>query len=64
MTFLLGPRAISAGYRLLAFDHIGSTNAEAMAVARSGEQRAEMVRHLGADGGTRAKKPPLERAAW
>ncbi len=38
MAFLLGPRAISAGYRLVAFDHIGSTNAEAMAVARGGEQ--------------------------
>ena len=38
MTFTLGPRAISAGYRLAAFDHIGSTNAEAMARARDGER--------------------------
>ena len=30
MAFALGPRATSAGYRLAAFDHIGSTNAEAM----------------------------------
>jgi BirA family transcriptional regulator, biotin operon repressor / biotin---[acetyl-CoA-carboxylase] ligase len=37
MTFSLGPRAISAGYRLAAFDHIGSTNAEAMSAARGGE---------------------------
>lgn len=37
MAFTLGPRAISAGYRLAAFDHIGSTNAEAMARARDGE---------------------------
>src|ERR1700732_3005726 len=37
MTFSLGPRAISAGYRLAAFDHIGSTNAEALARARDGE---------------------------
>jgi BirA family transcriptional regulator, biotin operon repressor / biotin---[acetyl-CoA-carboxylase] ligase len=37
MTFSLGPRAISAGYRLAALDHIGSTNAEAMAAARGGE---------------------------
>lgn len=37
MTFTLGPRAISAGYRLAAFDSIGSTNAEAMARARDGE---------------------------
>jgi BirA family biotin operon repressor/biotin-[acetyl-CoA-carboxylase] ligase len=37
MTFTLGPRAISAGYRLAAFDSIGSTNAEAMSRAREGE---------------------------
>src|ERR1700724_274749 len=37
MTFSLGPRAISAGYRLAAFDSIGSTNAEAKARAREGE---------------------------
>ena len=37
MAFTLGPRAISAGYRLAAFDPIGSTNAEAMARAREGE---------------------------
>ncbi|MDB5603958.1 MAG: biotin--[acetyl-CoA-carboxylase] ligase [Bradyrhizobium sp.] len=38
MTFSLGPRAISAGYRLAAFDHIGSTNAEALSRARDGER--------------------------
>src|ERR1700716_2446704 len=38
MTFSLGPRAISAGYRLAAFDKLGSTHAEAMARARDGEQ--------------------------
>jgi BirA family biotin operon repressor/biotin-[acetyl-CoA-carboxylase] ligase len=38
MAFALGPRANSAGYRLAAFDHIGSTNAEAMARARDGER--------------------------
>ncbi|MFB9267898.1 biotin--[acetyl-CoA-carboxylase] ligase [Bradyrhizobium erythrophlei] len=38
MTFALGPRAASAGYRLAAFDQIGSTNAEAMLRARDGEQ--------------------------
>src|ERR1700736_3015448 len=37
MTFSLGPRAASAGYRLAAFDNIGSTNAEAMLRARDGE---------------------------
>ena len=37
MTFSLGPRAASAGYRLAAFDRIGSTNAEALAQARAGE---------------------------
>jgi BirA family transcriptional regulator, biotin operon repressor / biotin---[acetyl-CoA-carboxylase] ligase len=38
MTFSLGPQATSAGYRLAAFDRIGSTNAEAMARARDGER--------------------------
>ncbi|KRR26989.1 hypothetical protein CQ14_33845 [Bradyrhizobium lablabi] len=38
MTFTLGPRAISAGYQLAAFDQIGSTNAEALARARDGER--------------------------
>jgi BirA family biotin operon repressor/biotin-[acetyl-CoA-carboxylase] ligase len=38
MPFSLGSRAISAGYRLAAFDHIGSTNAEAMSRARDGER--------------------------
>jgi BirA family transcriptional regulator, biotin operon repressor / biotin---[acetyl-CoA-carboxylase] ligase len=37
MPFVLGPRAASAGYRLAAFDNIGSTNAEAMLRARAGE---------------------------
>ena len=38
MTFALGSRAISAGYRLFAFDKAGSTNAEAMSRARDGER--------------------------
>src|SRR4029453_18046449 len=38
MTFTLGPTAISAGYGLAAFDQIGSTNAEALSRARSGER--------------------------
>jgi BirA family biotin operon repressor/biotin-[acetyl-CoA-carboxylase] ligase len=38
MTFSLGPRAVSAGYRLAAFDSVGSTNAEALSRARDGEQ--------------------------
>jgi BirA family transcriptional regulator, biotin operon repressor / biotin---[acetyl-CoA-carboxylase] ligase len=37
MTFSLGPRAAAAGYRLAAFDQIGSTNTEAMLRARAGE---------------------------
>jgi BirA family transcriptional regulator, biotin operon repressor / biotin---[acetyl-CoA-carboxylase] ligase len=37
MAFSLGPRATSAGYRLAAFDSIGSTNAEALMRARAGE---------------------------
>ena len=36
--FSLGPRSVTAGYRLAAFDQIGSTNAEAMARARDGER--------------------------
>src|SRR5882757_3352716 len=36
MAFSLGSRAISAGYRLAAFDQVGSTNTEAMAHARDG----------------------------
>src|SRR6201747_3250875 len=38
MTFSLGSRATPAGYRLAAFDQLGSTNAEALARARDGEQ--------------------------
>src|SRR6202521_3251602 len=38
MTFSLGPRATSAGYRLAAFESLGSTNAEALARARDGER--------------------------
>lgn len=39
MTFALGPRAISAGYKLAAFDQVGSTNTEAMQHARDGGQQ-------------------------
>ena len=38
MPFALGSRAVSAGYRLAAFESIGSTNAEAMSRARDGER--------------------------
>jgi BirA family biotin operon repressor/biotin-[acetyl-CoA-carboxylase] ligase len=38
MAFALGPRALSAGYRLASFDQIGSTNSEAMARAGAGER--------------------------
>jgi BirA family biotin operon repressor/biotin-[acetyl-CoA-carboxylase] ligase len=38
MPFSLGPRAASAGYRLAAFDSVGSTNAEAMSRTRDGER--------------------------
>src|ERR1700744_5493627 len=38
MPFTLGPRATSQGYRLAAFDQIGSTNAEALSRARAGER--------------------------
>jgi BirA family biotin operon repressor/biotin-[acetyl-CoA-carboxylase] ligase len=38
MAFALGPRAKSQGYSLVAFDSIGSTNAEALERVRSGER--------------------------
>ncbi len=38
MPFRLGPRATLAGYRLAAFDSLGSTNAEALVRARGGER--------------------------
>src|ERR1700712_2443113 len=37
MTFSLGDRALSAGYKLASFDSIGSTNTEAVVRARDGE---------------------------
>jgi BirA family biotin operon repressor/biotin-[acetyl-CoA-carboxylase] ligase len=37
MTFSLGPRATSNGYRLVVFDSTGSTNTEALIRARAGE---------------------------
>lgn len=37
MGFALSPRAVEAGYRLRAFETIGSTNAEALALGRAGE---------------------------
>lgn len=38
MVFTLGPRALTAGYRVASFDQIGSTNSEAMDCARAGER--------------------------
>ena len=38
MSFTLGPRAASKGYRLVVFEQTGSTNAEALARARGGER--------------------------
>jgi BirA family biotin operon repressor/biotin-[acetyl-CoA-carboxylase] ligase len=38
MVFTLGSQAITAGYKLAAFDQIGSTNVEAMSRARDGER--------------------------
>jgi BirA family transcriptional regulator, biotin operon repressor / biotin---[acetyl-CoA-carboxylase] ligase len=38
MSFTLGRRATFAGYRVEAFDQVGSTNVEAMARARQGER--------------------------
>ena len=63
MAFSLGPRATSAGYRLAAFDQIGSTNAEAMARARDGERGPIWFVTIGADRGARAAAARLDRAA-
>jgi BirA family biotin operon repressor/biotin-[acetyl-CoA-carboxylase] ligase len=38
MAFALGPKARSAGYGLVVFDSVGSTNVEGLARARAGEQ--------------------------
>jgi BirA family transcriptional regulator, biotin operon repressor / biotin---[acetyl-CoA-carboxylase] ligase len=38
MAFLLGPRAVSAGYKLATFERLGSTNTEALTQARAGER--------------------------
>jgi len=38
MAFTLGPRAAETGYRLAAYDTIGSTNSEALARARAGDR--------------------------
>ena len=38
MPFALGPRATKAGYGLIAYDQVGSTNAEALTRARAGER--------------------------
>lgn len=38
MAFALGSRALSAGYKLAAFERTGSTNTEAIAHARAGER--------------------------
>src|SRR5262245_39218761 len=37
MDFALGSKALKAGYRLSTFPEIGSTNAEALAAARTGD---------------------------
>lgn len=37
MRFTLGPAARAGGYRVLAYDSIGSTNAEAMSICRAGD---------------------------
>lgn len=38
MAFALGPRAAQAGYRLVGYDTIGSTNSEALQRSRAGER--------------------------
>src|SRR5438445_12739151 len=38
MAFALGPRALSAGYKLAALERTGSTNSDAIESARAGER--------------------------
>ncbi|MGX4771532.1 biotin--[acetyl-CoA-carboxylase] ligase [Bradyrhizobium guangdongense] len=38
MAFSLGPRALAAGYKLVALERTGSTNADALEAARAGER--------------------------
>jgi len=64
VAFTLGPRAISAGYRLVAFDHVASTNAEAMSRARDGEHGPMWFVTSEQDRRTRAAASPLDRATW
>lgn len=57
MAFVLGPASAAAGYRLAAFETIGSTNSEAMARARAGDPGRLWVvaRHQSAGRGRRGR---------
>ena len=64
MTFLArSARPASAGYRLAAFDQIGSTNAEAHGARPRRRARADLVCDHGADRGPRPAAARLDRAA-
>lgn len=58
MSFFLGPNAVAAGYRLFAHDSIGSTNVEAMGLARQGDRGGVWVaaREQSAGIGRRGRK--------
>ena len=58
MSFSLGQRSKAAGYQLAAFDNVGSTNAEAMDAARSGERASKwFVTTLQTAGRGRRQRP-------
>ena len=64
MALTLGPRARAAGYGLIAFDAIGSTNAEALVAARAGacEPAWYVTTEQTAGRGRRQRTPPPRRA--
>ncbi len=60
MTFILGPNALAAGYRLFPYDTIGSTSAEAMAMARAGDSGRVWVAALEQTAGVGRRARPWQ----
>lgn len=60
MSFVLGPNALAAGYRVFSFDTIGSTSAEAMAMARAGDAGRVWVASLEQTAGVGRRSRPWQ----
>ena len=60
MAFALGSQAQSAGYRLVSFDSIGSTNAEGLARRKGRRAGAAVARHRPPDQRPRTAQPRLD----